>query len=249
MSNRFLHKAPAGRTWVAAAWLGASLLAGCAPLLVGGVVAGGAMVAADRRSSASMIDDQQIEQRVGILIYEAYGSRAHVSVTSFNARVLLTGEVPAAADQARVSELARAVDKVRVLHNETVVALPSNFATRTRDTWLTGKVKSALLGASGVSANDVKVVSEQGTVYLMGRLTAHEAEMATEIARTTSGVQRVVRLIDLAPPLGAQSAAPATTAAPLSGASAAAPTSSASPTSGAAASGATVAPVVDSPLR
>ena len=223
---------PARGPLAAALLLTAGLLAGCAPLLVGGAVAGGAMLATDRRSSQTMLDDQQIEQRAGILIYQAYGSAAHVNVTSFDGRVLLTGELPLAADQARVADMVRGVDKVRQVHDETVLAPPSGFATRSNDTWITSKVKSALLGASGVSANDVKVVTERATVYLMGRLTAREADMATEVARTTVGVQRVVRLFDLAPPLDAP-----------------APASAASAASDATAPAAAAAPAASSPLR
>lgn len=225
-----------GPAWLAALALAGALagLSGCAPLLVGAAALGGTVLATDPRASSVMLIDQGIEQRAGIVLYETWGNRAHVSVTSYDARVLLSGEVPTEADRQRATELVRGVDNVRQVFNETVVAAPSDFAQRSQDSYLSSVVKTALMNTNGVSSNDVKVVTERGSVYLMGRLSGASADAVTEVARTRQGVQRVVRLFA---PLGADVPAPA--ALPASGA---APAASAAP-------GALTTPVGSTPVR
>lgn len=186
------------RTALAAMALAAALCsAGCAPLLVGGAAAGGAMVAADRRSTGTQLEDQAIELRVGKALSDAFpGDRAHINVTSYSLRVLLTGEVRTEQDKAEAQAIAQKSENVRAVVNELHIGSPSTFANRNFDTALTGKVLAALLQAKDVPSGAIKVVSERAVVYLMGRVTAGEGEAAARVASRVSGVQRVVKVFD-----------------------------------------------------
>lgn len=177
--------------------LSAGSLPACVPLIAAGAATGVAM-AHDQRSAGAVIDDQGIELKaIAALKGETQlYSESHLNVTSYNGVVLVTGEVPTADLRERVTDIVRGVDKVRTLHNEVTLAAPSSLAARSSDTLLTGKVKARLIGEKGFDSTRVKVVSEGGVVYLMGLVTRDEAEIATEITRTTSGVQRVVRLFE-----------------------------------------------------
>ncbi|MFA6616404.1 MAG: BON domain-containing protein [Hydrogenophaga sp.] len=177
----------------------ATLLSACAPLLMGGAAATTVMVATDRRSSGAQLDDQGIELRAASNIRDALGSRVRVSVTSFNRRVLITGEAASERDKALVGEAVRQTPNVQAVYNEVGIANSPSLKERTEDSLLTGKVKAGLVAAKDIPANSIKVVTERGTVYLMGMLSQSEAERATSVARTTSGVQRVVRLIEILP--------------------------------------------------
>lgn len=174
--------------------------AGCAPVVVGGAAATGAAMVHDRRSAGTVIDDQTIEfQALGDLHAdkELY-KQAHINVTSYNKVALLTGEAPTEELKKRAAEIVRGNAKVRRVHNEITLAAPSSFTSRSADTLLTGKVKAAMVGIKDFDPTRVKVVTENGVVYLLGLVTRAEAEAATEAARTTSGVQRVVRIFEYA---------------------------------------------------
>lgn len=177
----------------------ATLLSACAPLLMGGAAATTVLVATDRRSSGAQLDDQGIELRAASNIRDALGSRVRVSVTSFNRRALITGEAASERDKALVGEAVRQTPNVQAVYNEVGIANSPSLKERTEDSLLTGKVKAGLVAAKDIPANSIKVVTERGTVYLMGMLSQSEAERATSVARTTSGVQRVVRLIEILP--------------------------------------------------
>lgn len=177
----------------------ATLLSACAPLLMGGAAATTVMVATDRRSSGAQLDDQGIELRAASNIRDAVGSRVRVSVTSFNRRALITGEAASERDKALVGEAVRQTPNVQAVYNEVGIANSPSLKERTEDSLLTGKVKAGLVAAKDMPANSIKVVTERGTVYLMGMLSQSEAERATSVARTTAGVQRVVRLIEILP--------------------------------------------------
>ncbi len=155
------------------------------------------MVATDRRSSGAQIDDQGIELRGSARVREIANDQMHVSITSYNRQVLLTGEVGSDADRRRVEEVMRRVDNVRSVVNELTVGPSSTFQQRSNDTLIVGKVKASLLDAKDVFANSFKVVTERGTVYLMGRATRRETDRATEITRGISGVERVVRVFEI----------------------------------------------------
>ncbi len=175
--------------------LGASLSA-CFPIIVGGAVVG-TMVVIDRRTSGAQLDDQNIQLRAASRVSDKVGQRAHVNITSYNRRVLLTGEVPNLQDKELVEQTVAGVESVQSVVNELVVLGNTSLTQRSNDTWLTGRVKAALLDAKDLNVNAFKVVTERGIVYLMGRVTQREAERASEIARSISGVQKVVRVLEL----------------------------------------------------
>ena len=180
--------------------LAASALTGlsaCAPLLIGGAMMGGTLMYTDRRTSGTQIEDQAIELKSGNRIGEAVGGRAHVNVTSYNRLVLLTGEAETEADKAAIEQALQRVENVRSVVNEIGVMGASSLTGRSNDTILSGKVKASLLDAKDLMANAFKVVTERGTVYLMGRVTEREAARAADIARSVSGVQKVVRVFEL----------------------------------------------------
>lgn len=173
------------------------LMSACAPLVVGGAAVGSALVAVDRRTSGAQLDDQGIELRASNRIKEQFGERANVSVTSYNRQVLLTGEAASEAVKAEVERVVAGVDNVRSIVNELGVVNSPSFSQRSSDTLITGKVKAGMVDAKDLSAVAFKVVTTRGTVYLMGRVTQREASRATDIARNTSGVMRVVRVFEI----------------------------------------------------
>ena len=178
------------------------LLQGCVPLVAAGAGAG-TMMAVDRRSSGSYIDDKEIEMRVGNHIETAFpGDYVHVDVMSFNRAVLLTGEVPDAQAQQKVAEIAQSVMDVAKVYNETKIGPPTSLTIRTSDAYLSTAVKTRFLDAKRFPVSAVKVTTEDGVVYLMGFVTQQEGEDAAKIASTTGGVIGVVKLfeyIDKAP--------------------------------------------------
>jgi osmotically-inducible protein OsmY len=176
--------------------LTAGALSGCAALVAGGAV-GTAMVVADRRSSGTVVEDQSIELKAGTRIKEAVGDRGHVNVTSFNRTVLLTGEVASEADRTAIEQAVARIENVRSTVNELAVMAASSFSARSNDSVLTSKVKASYFDAKDLQVNSIKVVTERGVVYLMGRVTEREATRATDLARGVSGVQKVVRVFDI----------------------------------------------------
>ncbi|HSW16042.1 MAG TPA: BON domain-containing protein [Ramlibacter sp.] len=174
----------------------AGSLAGCAPIVLGGA-AMGAFVATDRRTSGAQLEDEGIELRASTRLRDALGGRVHVNVTSYNRQVLLTGEVPDEAHKQTVQELVSRVENVQGVANELGVLGQTTLSQRSADALVTGKLKATLVDARDLSANAFKVVTERGTVYLMGRVSAREADRATELARSISGVQRVVRMFEV----------------------------------------------------
>ena len=175
-------------------------LQACVPLAVVGAAATTAVVH-DRRSAGTVLEDQRIELAVRRRINSdsAFANGSHINITSYNNIVLLTGEVPSREAGLRAGEIARGVDDVRQLHNELVIAPPSSLADRSTDSLITTGVKSTLFTVDlpGFDPTRVTVVTERGTVYLLGLVTRQEAEQATDKARRVNGVQRVVRLFEL----------------------------------------------------
>lgn len=182
-------------TTCTAAVLGGSLTA-CIPLLVGGA-AGGALVAMDRRTSGAQLEDEGIELRAMSRLRDAIGSRARVSVTSYNRQVLLTGEVLNENDRKLVEQVVSRVENVNGVVNELGIIDSPSLVQRSSDVLITGQVKALLVDAKDLYANAFKVVTERSTVYLMGRVTQREADRATEIARGARGVQKVVRILEI----------------------------------------------------
>ncbi len=171
---------------------------GCAPLVAGGAVATSVIVAKDPRTAGTIIDDKGIQMKAGNDLYEdeMLGDQVHINVASYNGVVLLTGETPTAEMRARAEQIVSEVDKVRRVHNEITVAAPSSGLTRSSDTLITTKVKTRMVAEKEFDSGRIKVVTENGTVYLMGLVTRQQAAVATEISRSVSGVQRVVRLFE-----------------------------------------------------
>jgi osmotically-inducible protein OsmY len=173
------------------------LMTACAPLLIGGAAVSGALMYSDRRTSGAQLEDQAIELKAGPRLKEALGDRAHLNVTSYNRLVLLTGEVGTDADREAAEKAIAAIDNVRSVVNEVAVTMLSSLSTRSNDALLTTKVKAAFIDDGYTQASAVKVVTERGVVYLMGRVTEKEAAKATEVARGVGGVQKVVRVFEV----------------------------------------------------
>ncbi|MFY9316908.1 MAG: BON domain-containing protein [Burkholderiales bacterium] len=171
-------------------------LPGCVPVAVVGAGAAGAISYEDRRTTGTQVDDEGIELRISNRISERYGDKVHVNATSFNRGVLLTGEVPDEKAKQEIGKLAASASNVRVVTNELTIGAPSSFGARAGDSAITGKVKARFVDAGKFSAVHVKVVTEASVVFLLGIVTETEANLATEIARTTGGVRKVVKVFD-----------------------------------------------------
>lgn len=170
-------------------------LTACFPLVMGGAVMTG-LVATDRRTTGSVVEDEGIELRAASRIRGNLGERGHVNVTSYNRQVLLTGEVASAQDKQLVEQIVAGVDNARHVVNELAVMGNSTLTQRSSDSLVTGRVKAGLLDAKDLFVNAFKITTERGTVYVMGRVTAREAARATDIISGTPGVQRVVRILE-----------------------------------------------------
>ena len=189
LKHPFLHKC------VLIACLTSSLSA-CAPMIMGGAVMS-SLVATDRRTSGAQLEDESIELRAASRIRDNLGDMAHINVTSYNRQVLLTGEVPSAQDRVRAEQIVAKVENVRSTVNELAVLGNATLTQRASDVLVTTRVRAGLVDARDLFANSFKVVTERGTTYLMGRVTQREASRATEVVRTTQGVQKVVRLLEI----------------------------------------------------
>jgi osmotically-inducible protein OsmY len=178
-------------------FLSVSLLQACVPLAVGGLVAGG-LIAEDRRSVGAQADDQAIEIKALNRIAEAFKGKHHINVTSYNKQVLLTGEAPTEQEKAGIEAVVRGVEYVAQVNNEIVVMPNTELGSRSNDTLITGKVKTrfASTGRGSFYPNHVKVVTENGVVYLMGIVTKEEGDAAANIAASTSDVLRVVKVFE-----------------------------------------------------
>lgn len=170
-------------------------LQGCVPVVAGGA-ATGALMATDRRTSGIYIEDQNIELKAEARISDKLKDNVHANVTSFNLNVLLTGEAFNEASRAEAETIVRGVPSVKQVYNELAIAPSSGFSARSNDSYITTKVKARMVEANKFNPNHVKVVTEAGTVYLMGIVTRKESDAAVELARTTSGVQKVVKLFE-----------------------------------------------------
>ncbi len=180
---------------VVAAVLAGSTLSACAPILVGGAVAG-TIAASDRRTFGAQTEDKSIVVKAEVKLPNVAGKSAHVNVNSFNRRVLLTGEVPDDETKAKVEREVRAIDGVVDVTNELEVGFSSSYTSRSNDALITSKVKLSLADAKDISANSFKVITEKGAVFLMGRVTQREGAQAADIARGVRGVTKVVKVFE-----------------------------------------------------
>jgi osmotically-inducible protein OsmY len=176
--------------------IAATLLAGCFPAAVVGVGAGALMVA-DRRITETYLADEAIKMRASNRVSEKFGTETHVNVTSYNRMLLLTGEVPTAEAKAELGRIMATVPNVKSVSNEVLVGPASSLSGRSTDTYTTSKVKARFVEYNKFAANKIKVVTEWGSVFLLGLVTQREADDAVDIARTTGGVQKVVRLFEI----------------------------------------------------
>lgn len=178
---------------------GLSLLAGCAPATVGAGAAGATAVARESRTIGTLIDDQLIELKASSAISNdaELSAQAHINITSYNFIILLSGEAPTEALRSKAEQIVREQPKVRRVHNKITIAAPSSTLTRASDVSLTTRVKAVFIGDEQLAADRVKVVSENGVVYLMGLVTQAEAKRATELTSGVSGVQRIVQLFEI----------------------------------------------------
>lgn len=185
-------------TWTLLAAL-APTLAGCLGVAAVGIGAGigaGALMISDRRPSDTFLTDQAIELRANKSIGEKYHDNVHINVTSYNRTVLITGEVPDAATKADVEQIVASRPNVKATQNELRISGLASLGGSSNDALITTKVKGRFVDYGKFPANLVKVVTEAGTVYLMGLVTRNEGDDATQIARETSGVLGVVRLFE-----------------------------------------------------
>jgi len=178
------------------AWMGClALMPGCAPLVVTGVGTS-ALMAEDRRTAGTVVDDDSIEAKVSFKVSEHYGRDTHVDVTSFNRVVLLAGAVTSEAAKQDIERIARTTENVRAVQNELTVGPVPSVAAQAHDAYITSKIKAHFLDAGRFYPNHVKVDTEAGTVYLMGLVKHQEADAATDIARSVDGVVKVVRIFE-----------------------------------------------------
>ncbi|HOY86429.1 MAG TPA: BON domain-containing protein [Methylotenera sp.] len=175
-----------------------SQLVACAPVIVGGAAAGGAM-AADRRTSGIYVEDQNVELKALKKVETNLDEEAHVSVTSYNRNVLLTGEVPADESKSKAETLIKEIENVRNITNEIAIGPKSTLSSRSNDTFITSKVKTKFVTENKFPANYVKVVTENSVVYLLGIVTKEEGDAAAEIASNVDGVTRVVKVFEYLP--------------------------------------------------
>jgi osmotically-inducible protein OsmY len=170
-------------------------LQGCVPLIVGGA-AMGAAATMDRRTLGAQTEDKSITVKAEVQVPKIVGDAGHVNIASYNRKVLLTGEVRDEAMKAAVEREVRSIENVVTVINELVVSGPSSYTSRSSDALITGNVKGSLVEMKTISATSFKVVTERGTVYLMGRVTQREGDLAANIAKSVSGVQKVVKIFE-----------------------------------------------------
>ena len=179
-----------------AALLAVLMLEGCVEAVIVGGAATGAFVAADRRQPEIVAGDERVGLTALSRVSDRFGDKVHLNVTSYNYNVLLTGEVPDAQTKADIEKIVMQIPQVKGVVNELQVAGLSTLSSRGNDTYLTGRVKGAFVTQNKFPANHVKVVTESAVVYLLGLVTRQEADDASAIARSISGVNKVVRVFE-----------------------------------------------------
>ena len=185
------------RATLVAALAAGLLLSACAQMLISGATMGASVMYTDRRTPGLQVEDHTVEFTASSRVHDTIGDRGHVTVTSYNRVVLITGEVPVDADRAAVEQAVARVERVRSTINDLAVMPASAASTRINDLVLVGKIKATYVDAQDLQVNAFKVVVDRGTAYLMGRVTEREAARATDLARRISGVQRVVRVFGI----------------------------------------------------
>ena len=188
-----MNKAPVAKAVLCAALLAS--LSGCFPLVVGGV-AMGAAATADRRTLGAQTEDKSITVKAEMRLAKLGGDNGHINIASFNRKVLITGEVPDQSTKAAAEREVRAIEGVQTIYNELIISPPASYTARSSDALVTTRVKASLVEMNTISATSFKVVTENGTVYLMGRVTQREGDVATDVTKSVTGVQSVVKLFE-----------------------------------------------------
>jgi len=175
-------------------------LQGCVAAAAGAAT-GGAVVARDRRTAGTILDDQSIEIKANYAIarHKELWKKSHISILSFNNVLLLVGQTPTEEYRKEIEAAVSEIPKVRRVHNEIQVEPPVSLATRSLDSWITTQIKTKLIGSKTVSAARIKVITEDKVVYLMGLTTPEEELTATEIARAIPQVDKVVQIFEREP--------------------------------------------------
>lgn len=171
-------------------------LSGCAPLIIGTAV-GGALVATDRRTSGTQVEDRGLDLKISARIREVLGTDVHINVNAYNRVVLLTGEVPNTAISEQAAGLAATTENTKSVINELVIAGASSLSSRANDIWVQGKVKATLLDARDIQSNAINIIVERGEVFLMGMVTEREANRAAALVASIKGVHKVVTLFHI----------------------------------------------------
>ncbi len=192
-----MNNTPLMRPLAKAILCGAMLvsLQGCVGLMVGGAVAGAA-ASMDRRTLGAQADDKSISIKADLRLPKVAGEDSHVNATSYNRQVLLTGEVTTAAGKAAVEREAKSINGVLSVANELTIGGPATYTARSNDALITGKVKASLVDMKTISAISFKVVTDKSVVYLMGRVTQREGQVASDVARSVNGVAKVVKMFE-----------------------------------------------------
>jgi len=187
----------ASRAALAFAMLAAAgAIAGCAPPMIAVGVAHVALIAADPRSTGAQLDDTTIEFKVESAAGTRWGEAIHLNVTSYNGNVLLSGEAPAPEIRSEIVQIAKSTDRVRNIYDEMVVGPVTDLGARSNDAYITSKVKARMIDSETVKSLYVKVVTERSVVYLMGIVSREQGDAAAQVAATTEGVARVVKLFE-----------------------------------------------------
>jgi|JI9StandDraft_1071089.scaffolds.fasta_scaffold29765_6 osmotically-inducible protein OsmY len=173
------------------------MLQGCLPVVAASAVSGGALATLDRRSLGTQTDDETVEWKASSRVGEKFSDNVHLNFTSYNRKVLVTGEVPSEEVKGEIERIVAGVPQVQGVYNELAVAPVTSFSTRSNDSYITTRVKSRFVDSGKFSAVHVKVVTEAGVVYLLGLVTQREADSAIQVARTTSDVKKVVNLLEI----------------------------------------------------
>ncbi|MDR2451020.1 MAG: BON domain-containing protein [Candidatus Accumulibacter sp.] len=190
------------RKLIAALLFGATVLPalqGCFPAVAAGVGTG-VMAVLDRRTLGTQTEDEAIEWKAAARVADKFGQRGHFNFTSFNRKALVSGEAPSAEAKAEVAQIVARIPNVSHVYDEVVVGPSSSLAERSNDAFITSKVKSRSVDSGKFNPLQVKAVTEAGTVFLLGMVTQAEADSAIQIARTTSGVKKVVPLFEIISP-------------------------------------------------
>lgn len=175
-----------------------SLLSGCAAAVIGGVAVGTSF-AIDNRTAGDYVEDQNIKTKFNHLFYQdkELSETTHINVTSYNLRLLLTGEVQSNTQKQALNNIVKQIKNIRHHYNEVIIAPSSSYSSRTNDVYLTGKIKTAIFtNIKNLEGAQVKVVTENASVFLMGLVTQQQGDQITQLVRTTHGVKRVIKLFE-----------------------------------------------------